>query len=140
MGRSQVVALPPLRDSAYLDNHQVKDWSYHNYRDSDIQNFVLAAEDLADRGYFVIRMGAKVYESIKSDHPRVIDYATNGMRNDFMDIYLGAKCEFCITSGLGFDAVPVIFRTHIVSVGELPLGWLRTFLTKMISISKHITY
>jgi len=126
-----------VRDSAYLDAHQVKDWSYHDYRDCDIQNCILAAEELAERGYFVIRMGVKVKESIKSDHPRVIDYATNGMRSDFMDIYLGAKCEFLVGVGSGFDAVPAIFRRPIVSVNIVPLGYLHTFSMKNISIAKH---
>ena len=81
-----------VRDSAYLDAHEPeKDWNYHNCRDSDIQNYVLAAEELADRGYFVIRMGAKVKAAMKTAHPKIIDYATNGIRSDFMDIYLGSK-------------------------------------------------
>lgn len=126
-----------VRDSAYLDAHQSKDWSYHNYRDSDIQNYVLAAEELADRGYFVVRMGVKVRDAIKSHHSRVIDYATNGMRSDFMDIYLGAKCAFCISTSTGFDALPLIFRRPIVFVNLVPLGYLWTFRSQIIGITKH---
>lgn len=128
-----------VRDSAYLNAHmpEVTDWGEHNYRDSDIQNYVLAAEELADRGYFVIRMGAKVNEPIKSSHTRVIDYATNGMRSDFADIYLGAKCEFCITVSTGFDAGPIIFRRPLVYVNMVPLGYLRISMTKLIGITKH---
>lgn len=125
-----------VRDSAYLDAHQPKDWSYHNYRDSDIRNYVLAAEALADRGYFVIRMGAKVCESLPSKHPRVIDYAKNGQRSDFMDVYLGAKCVFCISTGTGFDAVPKIFRRPIVYVNMVPVGYLQTFREHSIGIVK----
>jgi len=125
------------RDSAYLDAHSPRDWSYHNYRDTDIQNYVLAAEELADRGYFVIRMGAKVREAIKSDHPRVIDYAANGMRSDFMDVYLGAKCEFCLTAVSGFESVPIIFRRPVAWVNMVPFGYLPTWLTQSIGITKH---
>ena len=60
-----------------------------------------SAEALADRGFYVIRMGKKVNAAINSSQPNVIDYATNGMRSDFMDIYLGAKCSFCISSNFG---------------------------------------
>lgn len=126
-----------VRDSAYLDAHQSNDWSYHNYRDSNIQNYVLAAEELANRGYFVLRMGAKVLEPIRSNHPRVIDYATNGMRDDFMDVYLGANCYFCISVGTGFDAIPVIFRRPIVHANLVPLGYLPTFRNRSLSITKH---
>jgi putative glycosyltransferase (TIGR04372 family) len=125
-----------VRDSAYLDVHLRGDWSYHNYRDSDIQNYILAAEELADRGYYVIRMGAKVREAIKTVNPRIIDYATNGMRSDFMDVYLGAKCEFCISTGMGLDTLPEIFRRPIVYVNLVPLGYLHTFRKEFISITK----
>lgn len=124
------------RDSAYLEAI----WGnagHHSFRDSDIQNYVLAAEELADRGYFVIRMGAKVRETIKSNHPRIIDYATNGMRSDFMDIYLGAKCDFCVTSGCGFDCVPLIFRRPIASANIVPIGYLWTAGTQLTSITRH---
>ena len=140
----RAIGIPPgspfvcliIRDSAYLDAHQPGEWSYHNYRDSDIQNYVLAAEKLADRGYFVIRMGAKVREAMKTVHPRVIDYATNSMRSDFMDIYLGAKCKFCISTGTGLDAIPVMFRRHFVYLNIVPLGYLHTFRTDFISLTK----
>jgi len=128
-----------VRDSAYLKAHmpEVADWCEHDYRDSNIQNYVLAAEALTDRGYVVIRMGAKVNEPINSSNSRVIDYATNGMRSDFADIYLGAKCEFCISVSTGFDAVPEIFRRTIVFVNMVPLGYLRISLAKSIGITKH---
>ena len=108
-----------VRDSAYLD-HQSKsqnlvvDWSYHDYRDCDVQNYILAAEELVARGYYVIRMGALVKEAMNVDHAMIIDYATNGMRSDFMDIYLGAKCKFCISNGTGYEGIPYIFRKPIV--------------------------
>jgi putative glycosyltransferase (TIGR04372 family) len=126
-----------VRDNAYLDAHQPHDWSYHNYRDNDIQNYVLAAEELANRGYFVIRMGAKVREAMKTGHPKVIDYATNGMRSDFMDIYLGAKCEFCISTGTGWDAIPEMCRRPIVYVNFVPFGYLHTSRNEFISLPKH---
>ena len=127
-----------VRDSAYLDAHLNRgDFSYHNYRDSDIQNYVLAAEELADRGYFLIRMGARVRAAIVSAHPKVIDYATNGMRSDFMDIYLGAKCLFCISVGTGFDAVPLVFRRPIAYVNMVPIGYFFTFRDQFLGIFKH---
>jgi putative glycosyltransferase (TIGR04372 family) len=127
-----------VRDSAYLEAHLPSgEWNYHNYRDADIQNYILAAEELADRGYFVVRMGAKVKKALCTTHTGVIDYASNGMRTDFMDIYLGAKCEFCISMGTGFDAVPFIFRRPIVYVNFVPLGYLNTFTRQVLDITKH---
>lgn len=122
-----------VRDSAYLNDAS---WSYHKYRDSNIENYILAVEELAKRGYYVLRMGAKVNSSLASSDPKIIDYATNGMRNDFMDIYLGAKCNFCISTSSGWDAVPLIFRRPIAYVNMVPLGYLFTFLSKSIGITK----
>ena len=122
-----------VRDSAYLSGSE---WSYHNYRDCNIQNFVLVAEALAVQGYYVVRMGAKVHESIKSENPKVIDYATNGMRNDFADIFLGAKCFFCISTGTGWDAVPENFRRPVVFVNLVPLINMHTYSDKLLTITK----
>lgn len=126
-----------VRDSAYLDAYQPYDWSYHNYRDGNIQNYVLASEELADQGYFVIRMGVKVKEALKTNHPRVIDYATNGMRNDFMDIYLGAYCKFCISTSTGWDEIPQMFRRPIAYINVVPFGRAPTFRKESIFLTKH---
>lgn len=72
-------------------------------------------------------MGSAVSKVFKVDNPKIIDYATNGMRSDFMDIYLAAKCLFCISTGLGFDAVPTVFRRPVVYVNHTPVGYLHTF-------------
>lgn len=127
-----------VRDSSYLmDAHMPgAHWSEHNYRDTDIQNYVLAAETLANLGYVVLRMGAKVHKAMPCSHPRVIDYATNGMRSDFMDIYLGAKCAFCISTSTGFDGIPCIFRRPIVYVNVVPLGYFFTFRKQCLGIFK----
>ena len=126
-----------VRDSAYLkDQSPHLDWSRHNYRDCDIQNYILAAQKLTERGYYVIRMGALVNKAMNSDHPMIIDYATNGMRSDFMDIYLGAKCMFCISNNMGFDGVPIIFRRPVVYVDTPQLKVIRTENINSISTLK----
>jgi putative glycosyltransferase (TIGR04372 family) len=110
-----------LRQSEPIGWTKNRDWSYHNYRDSDISTYVQAAEALAEMGYTVFRMGALVKEPLVSKHPRVIDYAANGMRTEFLDIFLGAHCTFCISTGTGWDSVPTIFRRPIMFVNHLPI-------------------
>ena len=72
-------------------------------------------------GYTVFRMGAIVEKPLNSKHPRVIDYATNGMRTEFLDIFLGAHCTFCVSTGSGWDSVPQIFRRPSLYVNLLPV-------------------
>ena len=116
-----------VRDSTYLAKSQStgwsadRDWSNHDYRDSDIKTYVAAAETLAELGYTVFRMGAIVKEALDSAHPRVIDYATNGMRSEFLDIFLGAFCTFAISVGSGWDSVPTVFRRPLMFVNHLPV-------------------
>ena len=117
-----------IRDSSYLAQSwnffgysQGHDWSHHDYRNSDISTYVDAAEALADMGYMVFRMGAIVEKPLNSKHPRVIDYATNGMRTEFLDIYLGAHCTFCVSTGSGWDSIPQIFRRPSLYVNLLPV-------------------
>ncbi|PIO89903.1 MAG: glycosyltransferase, TIGR04372 family protein [Zetaproteobacteria bacterium CG06_land_8_20_14_3_00_59_53] len=126
-----------VRDSSYLNRSAPwRVWRYHNYRDCDVQNYVAASRALVERGYYVIRMGVVVNEAMDVDHPMIIDYAANGMRSDFMDIYLGAKCAFCISNASGFDAVPYAFRRPIVYVDQVPLGYILTFSSNLLATTK----
>lgn len=122
-----------VRDNAYLNDQS---WAYHSYRDSDISNYLLAADELANRGYYVIRMGAKVSAPLVSENPKVLDYASNGMRSDFMDIYLGAKCDFCLSTSSGWDAIPMIFRRPIAFTNSVPIGYFFTFLPNSLALTK----
>ena len=128
------------RDRKYLDGLYGKAADYHNYRNVNISNFLFAAEELAKLGYYVLRMGSVVEEPLRSDNPMVIDYATNGMRSDFMDVFLGAKCLFCISTSTGFDGIPTIFRKPLVIVNHAPAAWLPTFWSKSIVLLKHHRY
>ena len=106
-----------VRDSAYLSKYfPDRDWSYHNYRDCDIDNFRKAALFLADLGYYVIRMGKVVLKSLDVNHEKVIDYANCSIRSDFGDIYLTAHCDFFISTPSGLDGVAQIFRRPILLV------------------------
>jgi putative glycosyltransferase (TIGR04372 family) len=128
-----------VRDSAYLARHKIEtlhNFSYHNYRDCDIDNFVLAAEELAARGYYVFRMGIKVHKPLKSSNPKIIDYANSKMRSDFMDIYLGANCTFCISTALGYDAIPSIFRKPVAYI-YTPVGIAQLQAENDLAICKH---
>ena len=127
-----------VRDDAYMARQFPQaDWAYHNYRDTDVDNYVLASEALAERGYYVIRMGVHVRKPLRSDHPRVIDYAFNGLRTEFMDIWLAAHCAFCITVGSGIDTVSVIFRRPIVYVNYVPVGYFATWRKEFLGLFKH---
>ncbi|MBF0523083.1 MAG: TIGR04372 family glycosyltransferase [Candidatus Omnitrophica bacterium] len=110
------------RDSKYLEKTMPqRDWGYHDFRDSDIKNYIPAVEEMTWRGYYGVRMGAVVAEKVETGNPAIIDYATNGKRTDFLDIYLGARCYFFICSDTGISVIPEVFRRPIVFVNWVPL-------------------
>lgn len=127
IGLDQPFVCLNVRDSAYLAQtaseswSNSRDWSYHNYRNSNIETYLKTAETLAEAGYAVFRMGAIVENKLKTLHPRVFDYATNGMRTEFLDIFLGSKCAFTITTGSGWCSIPDLFRKPVLTVNKLPI-------------------
>lgn len=126
------------RDSSYLNNGiKTVNWDYHNYRDANIQNYIPAAEELVRRGYITLRMGAIVKEPLNSDNSKIIDYARKG-RDDFLDIYLLAKCRFFIGSNSGITVVPMIFRRPIAWTNCIPLDFFWSWSQYDLVIPKRL--
>ena len=127
------------RGPSYLKNvAPTRDWSYHNYRDSNIENYLLAAEELSRRGHFSIRMGAFIENELKTNNPKIIDYATKGYRTDLLDIYIPARCHFFIGGNTGLDSVPPIFRKPVVYVNYVPIELVRGWYpNSLVLFKKH---
>lgn len=94
-----------------------------DYRNSDIQTYLPAVEELTRRGYFALRMGAVVEEPLKGSNPMIIDYATTS-RTELLDLYLSAKCQFFVASPVGVMCLPMVFRRPTVYVNFVPIGTL----------------
>ncbi len=133
------IVLLAIRDDTYLtETYPENDWSYHDYRDCDINNFILVSEELANMGYYVIRLGHNAKDALKSNHPMVIDYAKNGMRDEFIDIYLASICTFIISTATGSDAPAVwCFKKPFVQVNHAPIGILHTYFERTVFLTKH---
>ncbi len=109
------------RDSNYLKSHNPnRDWSYHDYRDCSILNYLEAADVVVSRGGYVLRMGVGVDPLPNLNSDRIIDYACK-YRTDFMDIFLLAKCKFLIGSTDGKSVVAHIFNTPVIVANQAPL-------------------
>ena len=126
-----------VRDGAYskIKNSFTPD-PHNDFRNNNIDNFVLACEELVKRGYYIFRMGVVAEKPLDLDNPKIIDYANSDLRSDFMDIYLGGKCSFCISTGYGFDYVPYVFGKPI-ALASLPLADLRTHSEKFLLLTKN---
>jgi putative glycosyltransferase (TIGR04372 family) len=126
------------RDSSYLKKYNPnKDYSYHSYRDVDIDNYIKAIRHLIDLGYYIFRMGRVVEKKININNKKVIDYANSSYRSDYLDIFLAANCEFCISSGTGWDAVAThTFRKPCLYTNLVPISNIYTWSKNFLIITK----
>lgn len=103
------------RSAAYINNLD------HYYINNDINNYLKAAEYIAEIGGYAIRVGSVVDKPLpKKRHPKIIDYSSD-YRSDFMDIYLPAKCKFYLGSQSGLFLVPTIFKVPVACANVSPL-------------------
>lgn len=132
-----VVAI--VRDSSYLDKtYPGIDWSYHNYRDNDIEAYIDGFNKIAGSGYYVLRMGKVVNKPLDTEklHDRVIDYASSDMRSDFLDVYFAARADFCVSTGTGYDALACVFRKPVLYTDFAPVGHLHTSMKGGLALFK----
>ena len=117
-----------VRDSAYLSAKLPGiDWSYHDYRDSDISECIPTAVELVRRGYYVIRVGEVVAKPFHVKHQMIIDYAMMKGPNDFGHYYLTAKCAFFLGTSSGLMTIAQAFNRPVAIINYAPLEYLLTF-------------
>jgi putative glycosyltransferase (TIGR04372 family) len=81
-------------------------------------------------------MGSVVKNHLDIVNDKFIDYATNGARSEFLDIYLCANCHFALSGSLGLDNLPLIFRRPVAYVNLTPFGYFPTYRSSCILLGK----
>jgi putative glycosyltransferase (TIGR04372 family) len=74
-------------------------------------------------------MGRLVNERFDLNDSNIIDYANSASKSDFADIFLLARCSFCVSTSTGVDGVAALFRvpiglTNIVNLSSVSTGEL----------------
>ena len=131
-----------VRDSTYLINanlYETLDFSYHNYRDTDISNYIEAIEWLANQGVWVFRMGRKMHKPIAITHPKIIDYAFCENQSDLQDVWMFANCNLCISTGTGPDTVSDVYCRPMLYLNYVPISNLVSW-NNAIHVPKHLIY
>ena len=128
------------RDHAYLDSAvPTTNWDYHDYRNFPVSTMVDAAEELANRGYYVIRVGSTASLKISSSNPKIIDYANSHNVDNLLDIYLNSQCALFIGCDSGLWVVPYVFGRPIAMVNHtLWLNFERYFTQPKLFIPKTV--
>ena len=110
------------RDSQYLNElDKNKDFSYHSYRDFDIDTFEEAAKYIIEQGGFVVRIGGSPNKRFSFKHPKVIDYPYTEYRSEFMDMFLIANAKFVVGSNSGGTDTTGAFSTPLCRVNTIPI-------------------
>ena len=133
------------RSSHYLaSKFPGSNYSYHNYRDCSIDNYLKAAEWLTTKGVYVIRMGELISTPLKTDNPMIIDYATKH-RTDFGDAFLPSTCDFFLGSTAGLIMVSTIMARPVAGANFVPFDVTPLlkddiFIFKNLSIPFNVMY
>ena len=128
-----------VRDSKFMESYSSYDWSYHNYRNSDINSYLASMEWLASQGVWVLRMGKLMSHPIATNSKRIIDYAFDSGKSDLLDIWLFANCNGVISTATGLDQLAMIYRRPQLYLNALPLGCLHSW-SDMIWVPKNLRW
>jgi putative glycosyltransferase (TIGR04372 family) len=109
-----------VRDSGHYSDSLGRENPAYGFRNHDIDDFSDSIRSLIKRGYQVVRMGAGKEIPISFACDGLVDYATSGFRNELLDVYLAANCEFAISTQTGPDAVCQLFRRPVCFI-DVPI-------------------
>ena len=114
------------RDDLYLRRtHPSVDFSYHNYRDSNVNNYIPAIKALIKKNFYVVRMGKIAAKRLDIKSSKFVDYPFHPLKSDFMDFFFAYKCYFWIGSNTGLDEIARVFRKPLVLINMAPFVALR---------------
>jgi putative glycosyltransferase (TIGR04372 family) len=111
------------------------DEDLHSFRNSSIDNYLLAVAELTGKGFWAIRMGDPTMRRIPSME-RVIDYALLDAKSDWLDVFLCASCKFFIGSASGLLNLANVFGRPCAIANQAPLSHVLGFSLGDLAIPK----
>ena len=130
------------RDDLYLRRtHPSVDFSYHNYRDSNVNNYIPAIKALIKKNFYVVRMGKIAAKRLDIKSSKFVDYPFHPLKSDFMDFFFGYKCYFWICCNTGLDEVARVFRKPLLDLNMVPFTGLKVASKKaLLCLKIHKNY
>ena len=110
--------------------------SFMDIRNSDIETYKLASNELINLGYKVVRVGKDPDKKLSFENKNIIDYSKSNIRSDFLDIYLAKRCEFVFGDSAGWTQAAVVFRKYIAFTNWAPFSVI-DFVGKNFYIFKY---
>lgn len=127
--RNENIASLMFRDNAYLKNFGLYansnklDFSYHDYRDSDINCYEELIEHVSKEN-FVARIGHSSHKSLKQGSKRV-DF-TKVKKKAYLDYIIPTLSEFIISTGTGIDTIGYVFNIPLMHVNAVPVSFIQS--------------
>jgi len=138
-GKKQPIVCLHVRDSAFLKRTDPEvDRSYHDYRDSAIEDYEISVRWLIDeKDAFVIRTGRIANKRFPFNSPNLVDYPYEEIQSDLIDVWLFANCQLTITTGSGPDVISEAYSVPTIGVNYMTLGNAHTW-AKVLIRSKNL--
>ena len=125
------------RDSGYLNNYiPQRDWSYHDYRNMNFDNYKKTIEYLINNNFFVIKMGNFVQDNFIFKNKNYFDYSRSNLKSDFLDIFIPSISYFNICADSGISAIPEYFRKPIVYINKCYVNLIHKWCLQGLFIYK----
>jgi putative glycosyltransferase (TIGR04372 family) len=111
------------KDAWYVCLH-VREAGYRsdpdNFRNAEIESYILAIKEITERGGWVVRMGDATMKALPPIN-KVIDYPFTSSRSAIMDVYLLQECLFYIGTSSGIMDTAILLGKPIVVTNAPPL-------------------
>lgn len=108
-----------VREGGYSPGDEV----VHNYRNADITTYAQAAQEIAGRGGWIVRMGDATMTPLsgeRDDWPQTVDYALSEFKSADADVFLCANARFFLGNTSGLMLVSTIFGVPAALVNMIP--------------------
>jgi putative glycosyltransferase (TIGR04372 family) len=127
------------RDESYMKQHlPYRDMSYHDSRNTDINNLIEASKYLIEKGFTIIRVGSVVNKPINFSHKKMIDYPYSEHQSEFLDIFIMAHCKFIVSlAPSGCTDISTIFDKPMLIVDFSDYGVAPLKKTSLYTLKKY---
>jgi putative glycosyltransferase (TIGR04372 family) len=112
-----------------------RDEALHSFRNSSVENYLPAVEELTRLGFWCLRMGDPSMRPIRA-MDKVIDYAHLDSRSDWLDVFLCARCTFFLGSCSGLVNLANVFGRPCAIANQVPFSHVRSFGIADVCIPK----
>ena len=131
--RGEPIITIHIRDSGYLSNNELhqtakkSNWSYHSYRDSNIDSYSETVSNLIKLGYFICRIGKNTNKRLPITNKNYIDCWHDDLRLDLVDIWLCLNSKMVVSTASGIDSLAAYSGIPVCFVNAMPLKEAWTF-------------